>query len=339
MRVFTVVARKGTLSAAARELRLPTSTVARATTRLESHLEVLLLRRSPRGVSLTDAGTEFLVSCNQALLTIRRGSEVLRERRVSPSGLIRICCPIVLANGLVAEILPGFLHKFPDIRVALETYTDDFERDPREDIDVFFKIVPPTDSVRRMRKFPSTLRGLFASREYIQCAGSPDLPEELIAHACIGAETWKLTRDSGEVREVAPAFRVTTCDPVVMCNLVLNGLGIAILPFYMARQPDICSRLVPILPLWRPKPAIISALYFGPSNLAPKIKVFLDFVGGIVGTERDPRVKQAPFDGLFGRSDGAESGESKHALVSSIEDQQKRPVSGIRLPDRNAGLN
>ena len=301
VRVFTVVARRGTFSAAARELRLPTSTVARATTRLEKHLEVLLLRRSPKGVSLTDAGTEFLVSCNQALRTIRIGSETLQERRVSPRGLIRLCSPIVLANALLVQILPDFLELYPEIRVAIETYTDDFEREPREEVDVFFKIVPPRDSTRRMRKFPSTLRGLFASKEYVQRAGKPDSPDELLAHACIGAETWQLTNGSSQITELAPTFRVTTCDPEIMCDLVSKGLGIAILPLYMARQPALCPRLVPILPQWHPRPAIISALYFGPAALAPKVKVFLDFVGEIFGTERDPRVKEAPFEGLFGK--------------------------------------
>ena len=305
VRVFTVVARRGTFSAAGRELRLPTSTVARATTRLEKHLEVLLLRRSPKGVLLTDAGTEFLVSCDQALRTIRIGSETLQERRVNPSGLIRICSPIVLANGLLVQILPDFLRRYPDIRVAMETYTDDFEREPREDVDVFFKIVPPRDSTRRMRRFPSTLRGLYATKEYVQHAGKPHVPNELLAHACIGAGTWKLRNGSAEVVEVAPTFRVATYDPVVMCDLVLTGLGIAVLPLYMARQPGISQRLVPILPMWHPRPAIISALYFGPAVLAPKIKVFLDFVGEILGTERDPRVKEAPLEGLFGKPEEA----------------------------------
>ena len=305
LRVFTVVARRGTFSAAGRELRLPTSTVARATTRLEKHLEVLLLRRSPKGVSLTDAGTEFLVSCNQALRTIRTGSETLKQRRGNPSGLLRICSPIVLANGLLVQMLPDFLERYPDIRVAIESYTDDFEREPREDVDVFFKIVPPRDSTRRMRKFPSTLRGLFASREYIQRAGKPERPDELLAHACIGADTWHLTNGSSQVAEIAPPFRVTTYDPMVMCDLVVKDLGVAILPLYMAGQPAICSRLVPILPQWHPSPDVISALYFGPAALAPKIKVFLDFVGDILGTERDPRIRDAPYGGLFGKPDEA----------------------------------
>ena len=88
LRVFTVVARTGTFSSASRELRLPTSTVARATTRLEKHLGVLLLRRSPRGVVLTDAGKEFVVSCNQALRTIRIATETLQERRAKPCGVL-----------------------------------------------------------------------------------------------------------------------------------------------------------------------------------------------------------------------------------------------------------
>ena len=108
-----------------------------------------------------------------------------------------------------------------------------------------------------------------------------------------------------QVAEVAPTFRVTTCDPVVMCDLVLRDLGIAVLPLYMARQPQASQRLVPVLPMWHPTPAIISALYFGPAALAPKIKVFLDFVGEILGTERDPRVNEAPYKGLFGKPDGA----------------------------------
>ena len=301
LRVFTVVARTGTFSAAGRELRLPTSTVARATTRLEKHLGVLLLRRSPRGIFLTDAGKEFVGSCNQALRIIKIASESLQERRAKPCGLLRVCSPMVLAHGLLVQILPEFLDRYPDIRVEMETYTNDWDRESPEDADIFFKIVPPRDSMRRMRNFPSTLRGLFASKEYVQRAGELDLPKHLLAHDCIGAGTWTLTCGSAEVVELSPVFRIATCDPVVMCDFVLKSLGIAILPLYMARQPEVCRRLVRILPQWHPSPAIISALYFGPAGSAPKIKVFLDFVGEVLGTERDPRIKQAPFEGLFGR--------------------------------------
>ena len=56
VRTFVAIGQEGTLTAAARELNLPTSTVSRALTRLEKHLDVLLVQRSPRGLVMTDVG-------------------------------------------------------------------------------------------------------------------------------------------------------------------------------------------------------------------------------------------------------------------------------------------
>jgi len=56
VRMFVAIAQAGTLTAAAKQLQLPTSTVSRALTRLEQHLSVLLVQRSPRGLVMTDSG-------------------------------------------------------------------------------------------------------------------------------------------------------------------------------------------------------------------------------------------------------------------------------------------
>ena len=73
VRIFVIAARTGTFSGAARELGLPTSTVSRSITRLERYLGLLLVQRGQRGVVLTDAGTEYLGSCKQALQTLKDG--------------------------------------------------------------------------------------------------------------------------------------------------------------------------------------------------------------------------------------------------------------------------
>src|ERR1700733_5479504 len=95
VRTFIAVAQAGTLTAAARELQLPTSTVSRALTRLEQHLGVLLVQRSPRGLVLTDSGKEYLQSCRRALQTLRHGNELIEAHRSKPSGLIKIACPVI----------------------------------------------------------------------------------------------------------------------------------------------------------------------------------------------------------------------------------------------------
>jgi LysR family transcriptional regulator, transcriptional activator for dmlA len=194
VRTFVAIGREGTLTTAARELHLPTSTVSRALTRLEKHLDVLLVQRSPRGLVITDFGKEYLQTCRRALRTLRDGSELLESHRERPSGLIKVACPFTTARSIFAPLLKEFLERYPELRVEIEPYSSAWDQEPREDVDVFFKVRAPRDSVRRLRPYPGTKRGLFASPEYIVACGNPVTPDELVVHTCIGSGTWKLSR-------------------------------------------------------------------------------------------------------------------------------------------------
>jgi LysR family transcriptional activator of dmlA len=298
VRTFVVVAQAGTLTAAAKELGLPTSTVSRSLTRLEQHLNVLLVQRSPRGLVLTDFGKEYLPTCRRALRTLRDGSELLESRRVRPGGLIKVVCPVTMARNIFAPLLKEFLERYPDLRVEIEPYAASWDQEPREDVDVFFKLRAPRDSLRRVRPYPGTKRGLFASSNYIATFGNPATPDALSSHTCIGSGVWKLTRGS-KIATPNIVFRVVASDPIVHLKLAVNGLGIAILPLYMAKRPETRSQLVPILPQWSPEPITLCAPFSGPARLTPKVQVLLDFLGEYIGTDRDPRLHQQPAKGLF----------------------------------------
>jgi LysR family transcriptional regulator, transcriptional activator for dmlA len=298
VRIFVAVGREGTLTAAALELQLPTSTVSRALTRLEKHLDVLLVQRSPRGLILTDFGKEYLQTCRRALRTLRAGGELLEGQREKPTGLIKVACPITMARSIFAPLLKQFLARYPELRVEIEPYTSDWDREPRDDVDVFFKVKAPRDSVRRVRPYPGTKRGIFASPEYLSLRGNPGTPDDLIQHTCIGSGTWKLARGS-KLAVPNIVFKVDVSDPGVHLDLVLCGFGIATLPLYMAKKPDLRKRLVQVLPLWNPEPITLCALFSGPSRLTPKVQVLLDFLGEYLGTDRDPRLHHIPAKGLF----------------------------------------
>ena len=291
IRMFAAAAQAGTLSAAAGELHVPASTVSRSLTRLEKHLGVLLVQRSSRGLALTDSGREYLQTCKRALRTLKDGSELIENQRSHPRGLIKIACPITMARDLLAPLLKEFLRRFPDLRVEIEPYASGWDQEPREDVDVFFKLRAPKDSLRRVRPYPGTARGLFAAPAYVQACGSPSTPEDLPAHSCIGSGMWKLSRGK---RMVAPdiEFCVVTSDPHVHLTLALQGLGICILPLWMAKWPEVRNKLVPILPLWKPEPITLCALFSGQSRLTPKVQVLLDFLAEYIGTDRDPRLRQ-----------------------------------------------
>ncbi|NYF80633.1 LysR family transcriptional regulator [Granulicella arctica] len=298
VRTFVAIGQEGTLTAAARELKLPTSTVSRALTRLEKHLGVLLAQRSPRGLVMTDFGKEYLQSCRRALRTLREGSELVERHRERPSGLIKVACPITMARSIFGPLLKEFLDRYPDLRVELEPYTAGWDHEPREDVDVFFKVRAPRDSIRRVRPYSGTKRGLFASPGYIALHGAPATPDELVSHTCIGSGTWKLSRGS---KTTAPniVFKVVVTDPVVHLDLALSGLGIVTLPLYMAKRADMRNRLIPVLPHWNPEPITLCALFSGQARLTPKVHVLLDFLGEYIGTDRDPRLQRVPAKGLF----------------------------------------
>ncbi len=298
VRTFVAIAQAGTLTAAAKEMQLPTSTVSRALTRLEKHLGVLLAQRGTRGLVLTDSGKEYLQSCRRALQTLRHGCDLLEDRRSSPSGLIKVVCPVTMARDVLAPLLKEFLGRYPDLRVEIEPYSAGWDQEPREDADVFFKLLAPKDSLRRVRPYPGTVRGLFAGPGYIKAAGSPETPDDLTVHKCFGSGPWKLSRGK---RIVTPdiVFRVVTSDPTIALKLAISGFGIAVLPLWMAKSPDVRSALVPILPQWTPEPITLCALFSSPSRLTPKVHALLDFLDEYIGTDRDPRLKRDLAKGYF----------------------------------------
>jgi DNA-binding transcriptional LysR family regulator len=298
VRTFVVVAQAGTLTGAAKELKSPASTVSRALTRLEKHLGVLLVQRSPRGLVLTDSGKQYLQSCRRALQALRYGRELLEDRRSSPSGLVKVACPITMARDVLAPLLHEFLRRYPDLRVEIEPYAANWDQEPREDADVFFKLLAPKDSLRRVRPYPGTVRGLFASPRYIQNAGSPASPGDLMEHTCIGCGPWKLSRGKN-ILTPNIVFRVVTSDPGVALKLARSGFGIAVLPLWMAKDPDVRPELVPVLPQWVPEPITLCALFSGPSPLTPKVQALLGFLDEHIGTEQDPRLKRAQTKDFF----------------------------------------
>jgi LysR family transcriptional regulator, transcriptional activator for dmlA len=305
-RTFVSAAQAGTLSGAARDLEVPTSTVSRSLTRLEERVGLLLVRRSSQGLVLTDAGKEYLLSCKHALRLLREGDDLLEKHRAEPAGVLTVECPVTMARDILAPLMGLFIAANPKLRVSINVYSSGYDHEPRENIDIYFKIRNPRDSSKRIHRYPDTLRGLFASPVYVSKFGSPSDPAQLSKHRCIGSSSdqqfypWKLHRGK---KTATPDinFQVMTTDPAVACRLAVDGLGITILPIWVATHPNVVDGLVRILPLWKPTPISLCALYSGASRLTPKIKAFLDFVEPHIGTDRDPRLRGNTASLCFGR--------------------------------------
>jgi LysR family transcriptional regulator, transcriptional activator for dmlA len=296
--MFVAAAEAGTLSGAAKELGVPTSTVSRSLTRLEQDLQMLLINRSSKGFVLTDAGMEYLESCRHALRALSDGKEQLDRHRINPAGMIRIAGPGTMIRHLLTPIMGKLVDAFPGLKIDLQEYVPTQVPLPRVDVDIIFCVSPPNDSSRMIRTYPLAKRGLFAREEYLRKCGLPKSPLELVNHRCIGINKWELTNDATTV--IPPVdFHVTTGDPVVCRQLVMDGVGITVLPLWMAKAPASRDRLVRVLPDWAPPPIPHIALYCSPNALTPKIKKMLEFLSEYIGTDKDPRLDHATASECF----------------------------------------
>lgn len=303
IQVFIYAAHAGTLNQAARTLNVPPSTVSRAITRLEKEVDLQLLRRTSRGIVLTEVGRDYLKKCEAALEEINAAHEMLGASRVKPRGTIRLAVTTAFARDVLTPILKHFIARYPEIRLKIFFHGGKFSTALDNDLDFYFQIGKPKDSSLKVKMFQPIRQCIYASPSYVERHGLPLEPANLREHFCIGyapkdAATWRLTSKT-EKQSVKLFLRVSVADPVIHKHLTLDGLGIAQLPVWAALPEVEAGRLVAVLPEWQSEPLYFHALYAERSSMAPKIKIFLEFVEEFISTEFDPRSSRYQLSDIF----------------------------------------
>lgn len=119
LNVFLTIARRGSFRQAATELGLTASALSHTMKKLEDRLEVRLLNRTSRSVSLTPAGTDLADALSEGLETISNGLSALEAYRDHAVGRLRINVPHDAARLLVSPVLPQFFEAFPQVHIDL----------------------------------------------------------------------------------------------------------------------------------------------------------------------------------------------------------------------------
>ena len=296
IQIFVYAAHAGTLNQAARTLNVPPSTVSRAITRLEKEVNMQLLRRTSRGITLTEIGRDYLKKCETALDQLNEAHETLGVNRIKPRGIIRLASPTAFARDVLTPILKHFVRRYPEIRLQIIFHGSKFSTSLDDDLDFYFQIGKPKDSSLKVKMFPPIQKHIYASPSYIERHELPSEPSDLREHFCIGyavkdSATWRFTSKT-EKQTVKLALGISVADPVIQKHLALDGLGIAQLPAWAALPEVEAGKLVEILPDWQSEPLFFHALYAEHSSMTPKIKVFLEFIEEFSATVNDPRNHQ-----------------------------------------------
>ena len=289
---FAATAKHGSFAAAARDLGVAPSTLAKAVSRLEAALEVRLFHRTTRQVSLTVDGERLFARCQRILAEIDDLENEAAGASERAGGTLRIDMPVVYGRRVLLPIVAGLLAGHPGLAVDAR-FHDGYVDLVKEGTDVAIRVGPLLDSslVARPPSRPQLL--LCASPAYLDRHGVPSSYAELGQHTSVVARLptsgrrrpWLLAHGGRDV-EYHPPTRVELSDGEGVAAAARLDLGLVQLPDYMVRDELDCGRLIEVLPQLRPRPQPISAVYPSSRLVPRRVRVLLDAVDAARGGRR-----------------------------------------------------
>lgn len=279
---FVRVVEEESFTAAAKSLGVPKSTVSRAVSKLEEELDVRLLHRTTRKLSLTDAGAAFFDRVREAVSGIDDAVEAASEAGKTPRGIVRVTAPVDIGVVLLADVVSRFVRKYPQIHVDL-TLTSRIVDLVKEGFDLAVRAAKLDDSTLVARKLGATSMGVFASRGYLDKRRRPETPADLAGHDCVlfrakaGRATWALVGPSG-VEEVEVRGAIGVDDILFVQRAILAGAGVGLLPMFLARSHVEGGELVRVLPSWAVRGAPVHLVAPSVRNEPARVALFREFV-------------------------------------------------------------
>lgn len=248
-RYFLAVARSGQMLGASRRLGVSQSLLSRRVAALEEAAGTRLLDRSPRGCTLTPEG-RVMFGAAERVEADMLGAMAEVQGRAGISGTVRIGAPDGFGSAFLAPRLHRIAEAHPDLHLQLVPAPRSFSLSQRE-ADIAVMVGQPERGRLRTRRLTDYSLGLYASRAYLDRAGTPACPEDLRMHRLIGyVEDLIYTPELSYAREILPDWHSTLeiATAIGQCEAVRAGAGIAVLHGFMAAGDD---RLVPVLPALR----------------------------------------------------------------------------------------
>ncbi|MCU4179452.1 LysR family transcriptional regulator [Bosea sp. BH3] len=276
---FVAIAEAGSLSEAARRLRLSKSVVSDRLIELERSLGATLVHRSARRLTLTEDGMAFLERATRITREVTEAAADMAERRGALAGPLVISAPVTFGRMHLGPAIYPFLARHPEIALTLDL--DDRRVEAGADsYDAVLRHGPIADSRLVAWTLAPSRRVLVASPDYLERHGSPDSLSALDGHSGIfytnrGSGDWRFHGSEGMVSvRGRPSLRVNNGD--MMRDAALAGLGIALLPLFIAGA-DIGSGRLRIVDIGvQPEPEFIYLAHPEGRRPSAKLRAFAD---------------------------------------------------------------
>ena len=269
--VFAKVAETGSFSGAAKALGMSAPVVSQHISQLEKRLDIALIYRSTRSLSLTDAGQRFAVHARHMLDALSDGFDELAGDTQTPTGTLSVALPALILESEFMDWLADYVARFPDVHLRL-SFDDHFKDLVREGYDLAIRSGNMTDSSLKMRKLMDGELAPVATKELLEKHGPFNRPSDLErpevpwigTHLPVHKLTFRRTNGGNDFEAISPKPGIMVDSALGAIKLIERGVGFGFAPRFYIESARHEGRLVEVLQDWETDPIGVYAVW--PAN-------------------------------------------------------------------------
>lgn len=282
---FVYVAEYESFTRAAKELGISTAQVSRQISALEKRLNIKLLYRTTRKVSLTEEGRVFYQHCRSVLDGLDAAEQAVSNLQSTPQGRIKLTAPVTYGEQQLLPLVNDFMMQYSDIEVT--AFLSNRKIDLIEGgYDLAIRIGKLSDSTMMAKKLSHRTNFVCAAPSYLNKYGTPHALSELSQHNCLlgTRDYWHFidtdprASDAGKERNLRVSGSIQYNSGHSLVDAALKGLGIVQLPDYYVQKYLASGELISLLDDYREPEESIWAIYPHNRQLSPKIRLLVDYL-------------------------------------------------------------
>ena len=290
--VFVAAVDEGSLVAAGRRSGLSASMAGKYLSALEADLNVRLLQRSTRSLSLTDAGRTYYLRCKRILEELDDANSEASDAHSTARGTLRVAAPVTFGVMHMGDVVATYLANHPNvnIEVALDDRYVDLQHNS---IDVAIRIGRLPDSQLVARRLAPCRMTVCAAPSFLEREGVPITPEDLqraprLAFSeAVSIPKWTLSDEDGREHVIDGPYRMQANNMQMLLSATLAGVGIAYGPTFVFGPHIRAKELVVLLPGYRAPELTVHAVYPTARYVPSKVRRFIEYLADAFG-DRPP---------------------------------------------------
>lgn len=288
LRCFVQVVDRGSVTGAARAMRLAPSAVSRRIKELEARLGTQLLLRTTRRMSVTEAGRAFHDRAQRILADLDEAETEVSDRQAALRGRLRLAAPLTFGVAHLTPIIVDFMRRQPEVEIDVD-FSDRVVDLVAEGFELAVRIGSLRDSSLIARKIADVEDVVCAAPALVERLGRPEHPEALRDWPALcysgseRADIWRWRAPDGTSGAIQMKVRLRANNGGVLRDAAIAGMGVAREPSFIVWKAIERGELVPLLRGHRWNELAIYTAYPPTRHLSARARAFIEFARQRIG--------------------------------------------------------